>query len=137
MLPVAAKVAQSMTEEKATVRQTVEAVLKTALSLFSDPSVGDVLRLVVSESIRFPELTGFYRREVIAPMAWRAGRLLRKAAAAGELTTPETADYPHLLVAPLIVAMVARGALQEAGVSDLDAMMRVHLDGLFAGRGKT
>jgi AcrR family transcriptional regulator len=134
MGPVGARLATSMGAEKATVRETMEGVLGTALALLSDPRIGEVLRLVIAESIRFPALTGFYRRELIAPLAARCGQLLKKAAASGELTTPATAEFPHLGVAPLIVSVVARGALREIGVTDLDAMLKAHLDGLFAGR---
>jgi len=134
MLPIVATIAAGFERAHDTVRETVEALLDVALPLLSEPRTGDILRLVVSESIRFPDLTGFYRREVIGPTAARMGGLLKRAAAAGELTTPAAADYPLLVVAPLILAIVANGRLQEVGVTDMRAMLRTHLDGLFAGR---
>lgn len=134
MLPIAARVAASLDAETATARQAVEAFLEQALTLLSQPATGDVVRLVVSESIRFPALTAFYRREVIAPLAARLRPVLARAAAAGELTTPGSADYPPLVVAPMLLAVIAGGILSELGIGDVRGMLRVHLDGLFGGK---
>jgi AcrR family transcriptional regulator len=134
MLPIAARVAASLDAETATAaRQAVEAFLEQALTLLSQPATGDVVRLVVSESIRFPALTAFYRREVIAPLAARLRPVLARAAMAGELTTPVSADYPPLVVAPMLLAVIAGGMLSELGIGDVRGMLRVHLDGLFGG----
>jgi AcrR family transcriptional regulator len=133
MLPIATRVAASLEAETATAREAVEAFLSQALTLLSQPEIGDVVRLVVAESIRFPALTAFYRREVIGPMAARLRPVLVRAATAGELTPPASADYPPLVVAPMILSVIAGGILAEIGIGDLRAMLRVHLDGLFGG----
>ena len=134
MLPIVAQLTDALEHEGPSVRATVESVLQTALRLLSDPQASEMVRLVLSESIRFPALTGFYRREVVAPMAMRCGQLLAKAAQAGELTAPQTARYPHLVIAPLIIAIVFNGALSEIGIDDVQAMLKVHLDNVFSGR---
>lgn len=131
--PIAAQLQTQLGQEGPSVRATVEALLARLLQALSDPAVGDVVRLVISESIRFPALTSFYRREIIAPVALRLGQVLQGAADRGELTTPATARYPQLVIAPLLLAVVARGALKEVGVEDLDEMLTAHLDALFAG----
>ena len=135
MMPIVQQLTQALEHEGPSVRATVEAMLQTALDLLSDPKAAEMLRLVLSESIRFPALTGFYRRDVVAPMAQRCGQLLAKAAATGELTAPQTARYPHLVIAPVMIAIVFNGGLQEVGVDDVRAMLRVHLDNIFSGKG--
>lgn len=130
--PIAAQVKAGLDHEGGNVRATVEALLTTLLARLSEPATGDILRLVVSESIRFPALTGFYRREIIAPVALRLGQVLAGAAERGELTNPATARYPHLVIAPLILALIAQGGLQEVGIDDLDRMLEAHLDTLFS-----
>ena len=133
MTPVVARLSNALEHEKSTVRETVKVLLRTAVGLLADPKVSEMLRLVVSESIRFPALTGFYRREVVAPIAMRCGQLMAKAAERGELTTPAAARYPQLVIAPLIIAIVFDGSLKEVGIDDFQAMLEVHLDNIFSG----
>src|SRR5215213_601933 len=60
----------------------------------------EIIRLVIAESGRFPEVAEFYYREVVA----RGMALLRAAAeravARGELSSDELARFPQLVVAP-------------------------------------
>jgi len=131
MLPVAERVRATLEPGPGSARQAIEAFLFTALDELSEPRTGDVVRLVVGESIRFPELTRFYRREVIGPIQQRCAALLIQAAANGELTTPETARYPLLVIAPMMMVVIGRGVMQEMGLVDPRPLLRAHLDALF------
>ncbi len=133
LLPIAARLSAALQQEHPSVRETLEGVLKTAVGLMADPKAAEMVRLVVSEQIRFPALTGFYRREVVVPIAGRCAQLLSRAAERGELTTPATAKYPLLVIAPLMVSIVFSRTLQEVGIDDFQSMLDAHLDNIFSG----
>ena len=65
----------------------------------------DVVRLMISEGRRFPKLAEFYYREVLSRIIAAVRALLRRAAARGEV--PEgLADFPQIIAAPGLVAIV-------------------------------
>src|SRR5690348_8605049 len=93
----------------------------------------DVVRLMISEGRRFPKLAEFYYREVLARIIAAVRSLLRRAAARGEL--PEgLADYPQIIAAPGVVAIIWSGLFERFEPIDVRAMMKTHLEMLFAPR---
>lgn len=93
----------------------------------------DVVRLMISEGWRFPKLAEFYYREVLSRIIAAVRSLLRRAAARGEL--PEgLADYPQIIAAPGVVAIIWSGLFERFEPIDVRAMMKTHLEMLFAPR---
>ena len=87
----------------------------------------EIIRLVIAESGRFPELAEFYYREVVA----RGMALLRAAAeravARGELSSDELARFPQLVVAPGLVAFLWATLFERFETLDAEAMLEAHL----------
>jgi len=87
----------------------------------------EIIRLVIAESGRFPELAEFYYREVVA----RGMALLRAAAeravAQGELSSDELARFPQLVVAPGLVAFLWATLFERFEKLDAEAMLEAHL----------
>ncbi|HKG86359.1 MAG TPA: helix-turn-helix domain-containing protein [Beijerinckiaceae bacterium] len=87
----------------------------------------EILRLVIAESGRFPELAEFYYREVVA----RGMALLRAAAERavlrGELSSDELARFPQLVVAPGLVAFLWATLFERFEKLDAEAMLEAHL----------
>jgi len=93
----------------------------------------DVIRLMIAEGRRFPNLAEFYYREVLSRILAAMRTLLARAAARGEV--PEAlAQFPQLLAAPGLVAVVWTGLFDRFEPLDVRALMKAHLDVLFAGR---
>ncbi|HEX5516857.1 MAG TPA: TetR/AcrR family transcriptional regulator [Pseudolabrys sp.] len=91
----------------------------------------DVVRLMISEGRRFPKLAEFYYREVLSRIIAAMRALLRRAAARGEV--PEgLADFPQIIAAPGLVAIVWSGLFERFEPLDVRKMMKTHLDLLFA-----
>src|SRR5689334_19665299 len=87
----------------------------------------DVVRLMISEGWRFPKLAEFYYREVLSRIIAAVRSLLRRAAARGEL--PEgLADYPQIIAAPGVVAIIWSGLFERFEPIDVRAMMKTHLE---------
>jgi AcrR family transcriptional regulator len=91
----------------------------------------DVIRLMITEGRRFPKLAEFYYREVLSRIIAAMRTILRRAAARGE--APQgLADFPQLIAAPGLVAIVWGGLFERFEPLDVRAMLKAHVDLLFA-----
>jgi AcrR family transcriptional regulator len=93
----------------------------------------DVVRLMISEGRRFPALAEFYYHEVLARIIGAMRALLRRAAARGEI--PESlAEFPQIIAAPGLVAIIWSGLFERFEPLDVRRMMKTHVELLFAPR---
>jgi AcrR family transcriptional regulator len=93
----------------------------------------DVIRLMISEGRRFPKLAEFYYREVLSRIIAAVRAVLARAAARGEIA-PGLADFPQLIAAPGLLAVVWEGLFERFEPLDVRAMMKIHVSLLFASR---
>ncbi len=91
----------------------------------------DVIRLMMAEGPRFPKLAEFYYREVLSRIVAAMRALLARAAARGEVPA-SLVEYPQLVVAPGLVAIVWSGLFERFEPLDVRAMMKTHIDLLFS-----
>jgi hypothetical protein len=93
----------------------------------------EIVRLLISEAGRFPEIAELYYREVII----RGLRVLRTVAergmARGELKSDELARFPQLVVAPGLVALIWTHLFDRFEPLDVEAMFEAHLALLMRG----
>ncbi len=93
----------------------------------------DVIRLMISEGRRFPKLAEFYYREVLSRIIAAVRTLLRRAAARGEV--PEAlAEFPQIIAAPGLVAIIWSGLFERFEPLDVRKMMKTYFELLFAPR---
>ena len=93
----------------------------------------DVIRLMISEGRRFPKLAEFYYREVLSRIIAAVRAILRRATDRGEV--PEgLVDFPQIIAAPGLVAIVWSGLFERFEPLDVRAMMKSHVELLFAPR---
>jgi AcrR family transcriptional regulator len=113
----------------------VRAVAERAVELFVREIYGtsrrDIIRLIISEGPRFPQLADFYYREVLSRIIAAVRALLTRALARGELRSDAIIRFPQLLAAPGIVAIIWNGLFERHDPLDVQALMRAHLDLLF------
>ncbi|HEY4407447.1 MAG TPA: TetR/AcrR family transcriptional regulator [Xanthobacteraceae bacterium] len=117
----------------------VRAVAERAVEVFVREVYGtsrrDIIRLILSEGPRFPQLADFYYQEVLSRIIAAVRALLTRALARGELRSDALIRFPQLLAAPGIVAIIWSGLFERHDPLDVRALMRAHLDLLF-GEGK-
>ena len=93
----------------------------------------DVVRLMIAEGRRFPKLAEFYYREVLSRIITAVRALLTRAAARGEV--PEAlAEFPQIVAAPGLVAIIWSGLFERFEPLDVRKMMKTHLTLLLAPR---
>jgi len=93
----------------------------------------DVIRLMIAEGRRFPNLAEFYYREVLSRIIAAVRALLARAAARGEAPAG-LVDFPQIIAAPGLVAIIWSGLFERFEPLDVRAMMKTHFDLLFAPR---
>ena len=93
----------------------------------------DVVRLMITEGRRFPKIAEFYYREVLSHIIGALRAILRRAAARGEV--PEAlVEFPQILVAPGLVAIIWSGLFERFEPLDVRAMMKTHVALVLAAR---
>jgi AcrR family transcriptional regulator len=95
---------------------------------------GDMLRLIIAEGARFPSLSEFYYREVVERGMAGMRQLIEYGIARGEIRNPALLQYPQILVAPAMVAVIWQGLFARLSPLDSMAMLKVHIDLIFGER---
>jgi AcrR family transcriptional regulator len=91
---------------------------------------GEVIRLMIAEGRRFPKLAEFYYREVLSRIFAAIRTLLERAAARGEVS-PALAQFPQLLAAPGLVAVIWAGLFERYEPLDVRGMLKAYFSILF------
>lgn len=113
------------------VRQFLERELVVATNDFARSHMADVIRLLVSEGLRFPHLVAFYQTEFLKPSMDRTRSVLAEAARRGELRSPDVVDFPMLLGSPMLLGAIWHGIIGDRDQLDVPRMMQVFIDVLF------
>ena len=90
-----------------------------------------VLRLVIAEGPRFPELAATYRRLVIEPLNGLIRRLAQIALERGEIKSDALARFPMLMLAPGLTATVWNGLFGIREPVDPGAVFEAYIDLVF------
>ena len=93
----------------------------------------DVVRLMLAEGRRFPKLAEFYYREVLSRIIAAVRALLARAAARGEVPQG-LVDFPQIIAAPGLLAIIWSDLFEKFEPLDVRAMMQAHVELLFAPR---
>jgi len=90
----------------------------------------DIVRLILTEGPRFPNLAEFYYREVISRglNAFRARA--QRAVDEGELKSDALVRFPHLIVAPAMIAIMWKSMFEKFEPLDVRALMRAQIESL-------
>jgi AcrR family transcriptional regulator len=94
-----------------------------------------LLRLVMTEGPRFPQLAEFHYNHVVKRGIAAMRALLEGARARGELRNDALVRFPQLVVAPAMMAIVWSGLFDRFATLDVAALMGAHLD-LILGTGE-
>ncbi|WP_076858618.1 TetR/AcrR family transcriptional regulator [Bradyrhizobium mercantei] len=119
------------------VRDAVEGFAETFIHEVVSTRRGDIIRLIVSEGPRFPAIADFYFREVVSKGLAGMKALVQLAITRGEIKHRELGEFPQLVVAPAIVAVIWQSLFARHAPLDGLAMFRIHLDLIFGERRQT
>jgi AcrR family transcriptional regulator len=96
--------------------------------LVGNPRAHQLLRLLIAEGPRFPELTEFYHAELIARAIALLRRLLARGMERGDIRPGLILDYPQTIMAPALMAVLWQLLFAEHHPLDLARFFEAHLD---------
>ena len=115
-------------------RDVLERFAETFVRDVAQTKRGDIVRLIMAEGARFPSLADFYYREVVSRGIAGMRKLIEYGIARGEIRNARLADFPQIVVAPAMVAVMWQGLFGRHAPLDAMAMLKVHLDLIFGER---
>jgi AcrR family transcriptional regulator len=92
-----------------------------------------IFRMLVAESGRFPQLSEIYHREIIAPGMKAMRGVLERGMAEGVFRKTKAAEFPQIIVAAGLLAMVWQLLFGRRHPLDVDAYMKAHVEFLLHG----
>jgi AcrR family transcriptional regulator len=119
------------------VRDLIEGFARAFIQEVVTTKRADIIRLIVAEGPRFPEIADFYYREVVSKGLAGLRALIELGIARGEIRQVELARFPQIVVAPAIVAVIWKSLFENHSPLDALEMFRVHLDLIFGERRTT
>ena len=110
----------------------IEAFFRGPLQAFArdviDSPVRHVLRLLIAEGPKHPDLTAFYHDEVITRGLSLLRVLVERGETSGEFRSTRLGEFPQLIVAPVVVALLWRVLFERHAELDTDALIDTHID---------
>jgi AcrR family transcriptional regulator len=96
--------------------------------LVNNPRARAVLRMLIAESNKFPQLSEIWYRELFQRARRVTHLVLAKGIASGECRRAKVIEFPFMLGAPGMLAVVWKLIFGERHPFDLDAYREAHLD---------
>jgi AcrR family transcriptional regulator len=112
-------------------RDTVEAILLPMIEAARTGRLGDLMRLMIAESGRFPDLAEFYYHEVLARAMSAIRRLAREAIREGELAGEQLVRFPQIIGAPVVVTLLWTTLFDKFAPLDSRGLLQAYLDLVF------
>ena len=91
-----------------------------------------IVRLLIAEGHKHPELTKFYFDNVLSRGIDTLTELIDRGVTRGEFRQTRLRDFPQLLVAPVLSAIMWRSLFEQHRHLDTDAMLATHIDLMIA-----
>ncbi|HMM91040.1 TetR/AcrR family transcriptional regulator [Bradyrhizobium sp.] len=137
IVPLVVRLSSTPPPPGASVRDMVELFAKNFIAEIATTRRGDIVRLIVAEGPRFPAVADFYYREVVTRGLAGMRALIERGIASGEIKQKKLAEFPQILVAPAMIAVIWQSLFARHAPLDAIAMFRVHLDLIFGERRTT
>ena len=137
IVPLVNRLAAGPPSLEGSVRDMIEDFVRTFLHEVTTTRRGDIVRLIVAEGPRFPEIADFYYREVVSKGLAGMRAAIALGIARGEIRNKELAQFPQILIAPAMIAVIWQSLFSKHAPLDAIEMFQVHLDLIFGERRTT
>ena len=95
---------------------------------FPDSPAHIVVRLLIAEGPKHPDLTAYYFDQVISGGLDALQRLIRRGVRDGEFRQSDLDEFPQLLVAPVLISIIWKTLFQKHRSLDTDRFLQTHID---------
>lgn len=108
--------------------EVLEMIIRMIYRGFIDGDVGPLIRLLVAEGQRSPELVAFYHREAITKGLGILRRVVARGIERGDLRAGPATAEPRVIIGPAIMAAIWRLTFDPIDPLDVDAFVDAHVD---------
>ncbi len=121
----------AMRTEIETTTLSTEAFLKGPFLAFIQNIVGSrratIVRLLIAEGPKHPELTAFYYEHILSRGMATLRALIDRGVERGEFRATPLRDFPQLLIAPVLTAILWRALFERHHHLDTDRLLETHI----------
>lgn len=114
-----------------------EALLRAAIGIVKrevlDTDRKFIVRLVLTEAHRFPEIAAFYHEEVISRALGLLRVIAERGVTSGEFAHDTLLRFPQLFVAPFLLAVIWGELFERYAPLDIEGLFQAHTDLLVRG----
>lgn len=87
-----------------------------------------IARLLIAEGHKHPELTAFYYEQVISKGRETLQAFIDRGVERGEFRKTPLRDFPQILIAPALMAVIWRSLFERYHHLDTDALLKTHIE---------
>jgi len=133
VLPALDAVAALVDQYPGPTEELLRLVFKTLYERLVASDLPVLMRIIIAEGERFPDIPAYYYRETITKAQTLLGKIVARGIARGEFREGAATAVPIVLVAPALVAAIWRLTFEPHQHLDLDKMLAAHADLVFHG----
>ena len=128
LLPVVDQIGRLSQQYDGTVVDLLRMIVRVMYGRLADPTVRTLMRIVIADGQRFPDLIAFYHREVLSKLTGILKTVVARGVARGEFRQGALTDLPEVLVAPGIMGAIWQMTFAAEENIPLERFMAAHLD---------
>ena len=87
-----------------------------------------VVRLLIAEGPKHPDLTAYYFDQVISGGMDALRELINRGVRHGEFRQSDLAEFPQLMISPVLMSIIWRTLFQKHYPLDTDKLLQTHID---------
>lgn len=125
------KAIATMGDAKGTLRARLDSIVDVLLTQAAQGGRGRIIWLVIAEGPRFPALADFHFREIVQPALAALRTALIIAERNGEPVSRGIADFPQLIVAPILMSVIWQVLFARLSPIDARRMIDIHFNAIF------
>ncbi len=110
-----------------------ELLVRQYSELVANAKARSIIRLLISESHKFPQLAEIYYNDIILPGVSTIRLILEKGASSGEFRPTAVAQFPQILLAPGILAVLWSLIFGDRHALELESYREAHLQFVLSG----
>ncbi|WP_231711283.1 TetR/AcrR family transcriptional regulator [Xanthobacter dioxanivorans] len=135
VVPVLADADQVVALFPGTTRELLDLLIELLAARILDTPAQAVVRLMIAEGPRFPELAAFYHREVVSRGLALVRLIIQRGLDRGEISSDLAVRFPQLVISPAILAVVWNSMFGAIDPLDARSFLAAHRDLLLRGLG--
>ena len=128
VLPTIAPVQDMIAQFSGPTDALVEMVLRRMYGQMLGPDLAPIVRIIITEGGRFPDIATFYYEEVVSKGEELLRSLLERGVASGEFERSAIVDEQMILAAPVVSAVVWRTTFDVVRPLEVERYIEAHIE---------